>query len=220
MKIEILTLFPKMFDGPFSESIIAKAKEQDLVDIKIHDLRDYTEDKHNKVDDKPYGGGPGMVIKIDVVYNALKDIKSKTTYNPSVIMLTPQGNLFNQKTARELSLIDHLILIAGHYEGFDHRIREHLVDIELSIGDYVLTGGEIPAMVITDAVVRLIPGVLGTEESLSEETHSVPGHIKYPVYTRPEEFNGWKVPDVLVSGDHKRISQWRSKKTRLMEKED
>jgi len=205
MKIDILTIFPNIFT-PLEESIVKRAQEKKLVEIAIHDLRKWTTDKHKSVDDKPYGGGAGMVIRVDVVDKALIDLKSKSS---KVILLCPQGEVFTQSKARQLSGFKHIILISGHYEGFDERIREHLVDEEISIGDYVLTGGELPAMVVTDALVRLIPGVLGDEESLVGETHSTPGHKKHPVYTRPENYNGWEVPEVLLSGDHKKINLWK-----------
>ena len=208
MKIDILTLFPEMFEGPFSESIIKRAKEKDLVKITIHNLRDWANNKHKMVDDKPYGGGAGMVLMIEPIHEALKDLKTK---NSHTVLLSPQGKTFDQQKAGRLSKEGHLILIAGHYEGFDERIRVHLVDEELSIGDYVLTGGELPAMVIVDSIVRLIPGALGSSESLEDETHSIPGHKKHPVYTRPENFKGWKVPNILLSGDHKKIKEWQKR---------
>jgi tRNA (guanine37-N1)-methyltransferase len=226
MKIDILTLFPEMFDGPFSESMIKRAQEKGLVDIKVRNLRDWATDKHKTVDDKPYGGGAGMVLRVDVVEKALDELKTKseklkTITNSSkqstfkhrslTILLSPQGQIFSQAKARKLSKLDHIILIAGHYEGFDQRIRDHLTDEEISIGDYVLTGGEIPAMVLVDSIVRLIPGVLGDEQSLKDETHSKKGFKKYPVYTRPENYKGWKVPEVLLSGNHSEIDKWRDK---------
>ena len=214
MKIDILTLFPEMFKGPFEESIVKRAQEKELVEINIHNLRDWATDKHKTLDDKPYGGGGGMVLMVEPIYKALKDLKTK---NSKVVLLTPQGKVFNQKKAQQLSKLKHLILIAGHYEGFDERIREHLIDEEISIGNYVLTGGELPAMVVIDSIVRLIPGVLGAEESLIDETHTKPGYTKYPVYTRPESFKGWKVPETLLSGNHKEIEKWRKKKTRSSE---
>ncbi len=214
MKIDILTLFPEMFKGPFEESIVKRAQEKELVEINIHNLRDWATDKHKTLDDKPYGGGGGMVLMVKPIYEALKDLKTK---NSKVVLLTPQGKVFNQKKAQEFSKLKHLILIAGHYEGFDERIREHLIDEEISIGNYVLTGGELPAMVVIDSIVRLIPGVLGAEESLIDETHTKPGYTKYPVYTRPESFKGWKVPETLLSGNHKEIEKWRKKKTRSSE---
>jgi tRNA (guanine37-N1)-methyltransferase len=224
MKIDILTLFPEMFKGPFDASMLKKAQEKALVEINIHNLRDWAKDKHKTTDDRPFGGGKGMVIKVDVVYKAIKELKAQKSKTKSgveklkVILLSPQGKVFNQKKAQELSKIDHLILIAGHYEGFDERIREHLIDEEISIGDYILTGGEIPAMVITDSIVRLLPSVLEEEttlnESFSPTTHnSQPiSLLDYPVYTRPENFKGWKVPKVLLSGNHAKIAKWRKEK--------
>lgn len=207
MKIDILTLFPDMYRGPFDESIIKRAQNNKLVEINIHNLRDWAKDSHKSVDDRPYGGGVGMILRVDIINLALNDLKSD---NSKVVLLTPQGITFNQKKARELSKIDHLILISGHYEGFDERIRS-LVDEEISIGDFVLTGGEIPAMLITDAVVRLIPGVLKKEEATQFESYSE-GLLEYPQYTRPEVFNGQKVPEVLLSGNHKEIIKWRTEK--------
>ncbi|MCX6705773.1 MAG: tRNA (guanosine(37)-N1)-methyltransferase TrmD [Candidatus Woesebacteria bacterium] len=210
MKIDILTLFPKMFEGPFRESIIKRAQDKFLVEINIHDLRKWGLDDRRTVDDRPYGGGPGMIMRVDVVDVALRslitDHRSPTT---KVILLDAGGKRFAQQKAQELSKLSHIILIAGHYEGIDHRVHEHLVDEIISIGDYVLTGGEIPAMVIIDSVVRLIPGVVGKEASIVEESHSRPGYTEYPQYTRPEEFNSWKVPEVLLSGNHKKIKNWR-----------
>jgi tRNA (guanine37-N1)-methyltransferase len=206
MRIEILTLFPDMFKGPFEESIIKRAQEKGLVEINIHNLRDWARDKHKTVDDRPYGGGAGMVIRVDVAHRAISKLKSQSS---NVILLSPQGKHFNQKRAKKMAKSEHLILICGHYEGFDERIRQHLVDEEISIGDYVLSGGELPAMVVVDAIVRLIPGVLGKRISLSEESHSTPGYIEYPQYTRPENFKGWKVPKILLSGNHAEIGRWR-----------
>jgi tRNA (guanine37-N1)-methyltransferase len=221
MKIDILTLFPEMFVGPFSESILKRAQDKSLVQLNVHNLRDWAENKHKMVDDKPYGGGAGMVLMVEPIYNALKDLKTNKHKNQKTILLSPQGQVFNQQKAKELSDFEHLILIAGHYEGFDERIRENLIDEEISIGNYVLTGGELPAMVIADTIIRLIPGVLGDSESLSDETHSqltetaksISTNIKYPVYTRPENFKGWKVPDILLSGHHKEIKEWRENKS-------
>jgi tRNA (guanine37-N1)-methyltransferase len=206
MRIEILTLFPDMFKGPFEESIIKRAQEKGLVEINIHNLRDWARDKHKTVDDRPYGGGAGMVIRVDVAHRAISKLKSQSS---NVILLSPQGKHFNQKRAKKMAKSEHLILICGHYEGFDERIRQHLVDGEISIGDYVLSGGELPAMVVVDAIVRLIPGVLGKRISFSEESHSTPGYIEYPQYTRPENFKGWKVPKILLSGNHAEIGRWR-----------
>ncbi|HHU69758.1 MAG TPA: tRNA (guanosine(37)-N1)-methyltransferase TrmD [Thermoanaerobacterales bacterium] len=211
--VDVLTIFPDMFIGPFNESIIKKGQEKGLLKINITDIRDFSVDKHKKVDDYPYGGGPGMVMKPEPVFNAVEsiivkyeDIKPSERY---VILMTPQGELFNQERAMELSRKRHLIVICGHYEGVDERIRQFLVDKEISIGDYVLTGGEIPAMVLIDCVARLVPGVLGEASSIEEESFSH-GRLEYPHYTRPEIYKGYKVPEVLHSGNHKLISEWRS----------
>jgi len=206
MKIDILTLFPKMFEGPFNESIIKRAQDKSLIEIMIHDLRKWGLDDRRTVDDRPYGGGPGMIMRVDVVDSALKELKTK---NSKVILLDATGEKFTQQKTVELSKLEHLILIAGHYEGVDHRVHEHLVDEVISIGDYVLTGGEIPAMVIIDSIVRLIPGVVGKEASIVEESHSQPGYLEYPQYTRPEKYKKWNVPEVLLSGNHKKIKNWR-----------
>ncbi len=205
MKIDILTLFPNMFTGPFDESMLLAAKKKGLVDIKIHDLRKWAIDKRGSVDDRTYGGGKGMLLRVDVIDNALKKIK---TENSKIILLDAGGNKFTQAKAKELSKVDHIILIAGHYEGIDHRVHEHLVDETISIGDYVLTGGEIPIMVLVDSIVRLIPGVL-EKEATEIESHSAPGVLEYPQYTRPEDYKGWKVPEVLLSGNHAEIEKWR-----------
>lgn len=227
MKIDILTLFPEMFKGPFDESIIKRAQDKSLVQIDIHNLRDWAKDKHKTVDNRPYGGGPGMVIRVDVVDRALKNLKTEEQKNSTqnterrtrVILLSAKGKRYTQKKAQELSKLDHLILICGHYEGVDHRVYEHLADEVVSIGNYVLSGGEIPAIVLTDTVVRLIPGSLGNPQSLDDEsfsqltTHNSPPTTEYPQYTRPETFKGWKVPKVLLSGNHKEIEKWRRKKS-------
>lgn len=205
MKINIVTIFPRMFRGPFDESIIKRAQEKELVKINIHDLRRWAKDKHRTVDDRPYGGGPGMVMRVDILDRAISKLKTKSA---KIILLTPQGKPFKQQQATELSKLDHLILIAGHYEGVDERVREHLVDEEVSIGDYVLTGGELPAMVVVDAVVRLIPGVLGKEASLEDESFNK-ALLEYPQYTRPEKHRANKVPEVLMSGNHAEIEKWR-----------
>lgn len=212
MKIDVLTLFPEMFKGPFDESIIKRAQDKSLVEIKIHNLREWAEDRHKKVDDHPYGGGVGMMLMVKPVYEALKALKSRT--GTHVILMDPGGGPFTQKTAQRLSKEKHVILIAAHYEGVDHRIREHLIDEEISIGDYVLTGGELPAMVVVDTVIRLIPGVLEKPEATQLESFSGPQNlVEHPQYTRPEDFRGWKVPKVLLSGDHKKIEEWRAEKT-------
>ena len=216
MKIDILTLFPKMFEGPFDESIVRRAQDNSLLEIKIHDLRKWAKDKRKTVDDRPYGGGVGMIMRVDVIDPALRDLKLKVKSEKlKVILLDATGEKFNQQKAVQLSKVEHLIFVCGHYEGVDHRVHEHLADEVISIGDYVLTGGEIPAMVMVDTVVRLLPGVI-KPESLSEESFSLAiNHqpltinVEYPQYTRPEKYNGWKVPEVLLSGNHKEIKNWR-----------
>lgn len=210
MKIDILTLFPDMFRGPFDASIIKRAESKDLIDIEIHDLRKWGDTERRNVDDRPYGGGVGMVLRVDVIDKAIKEIKKQKA---KTILLDATGTRYTQQKAAELSKIEHLILIAGHYEGVDHRVHEHLVDEVISIGDYVLTGGEIPAMVLVDSIIRLIPGVLGKDESSLDESHKEPGYLEYPQYTRPEDYNGWKVPKVLLSGNHKEIEKWRGQVT-------
>ena len=211
MRIDILTLFPQMFQGPFNESIFRRAVDRGLVRVNIHNMREYTHDRHHTVDDYSYGGGTGMVMKVEPLFEAVESIKSRAYPEDKdipVILLTPQGRLFSQKIARELSQQEYLLLICGRYEGVDDRIREHLVTDEISIGDYVLSGGELPAMVVTDAVVRMIPGVLGSMESVLEDSHAT-GLLEYPQYTRPEVYRGWSVPEVLLSGNHARIANWR-----------
>lgn len=208
MLIQILTLFPEMFAGPFQHSILKRAQEQNLVKFKLINFRDYTTDKHRMVDDSPYGGGSGMVLKPEPIYRALSEVKAMQPHTKT-ILLTPQGEVFKQETARQLANYESLVFICGHYEGFDERIRAW-VDLELSIGDYVLTGGELAAMVISDAVVRLLPGVLGSEESAIHDSFTE-YLLDYPQYTRPVEFNGMKVPDVLLSGHHAQIEAWRRK---------
>jgi tRNA (guanine37-N1)-methyltransferase len=219
MKIDILTLFPEMFKGPFDTSMLKKAQDIGAVEINIHNLRNWARDKHKTVDDRPFGGGKGMVLMVEPIFLALQQIKLKSVDRRlKTILLSPQGKVFNQKKAQELSKLEHLILIAGHYEGFDERIRKHLIDEEISIGDYVLTGGEIPAMVIVDSIIRLLPDVLEPEatknESFSQDTsYKIPTPtLDYPTYTRPEEFMGHKVPKVLLSGNHAEIEKWRKKK--------
>ena len=214
MRFDILTIFPKMFDGPFGESIVKRAVERGLVTIAIHNIRDYALDRHHVTDDYPYGGGAGMVMKPEPVFAAVESVIAEYHASvtnapaPRIILMTPQGRVFTQSVAVELAREAHVILIAGRYEGIDERIREHLVTDELSIGDYVLTGGEIPAMVVVDAVVRLLPGVLSAPESLKEESHAA-GLLEYPQYTRPPVFRGWPVPDILLSGNHAAIARWR-----------
>jgi len=211
MRIDIVTLFPSMFKGPFEESIIKRALQRNLLEIYLHNLRDFTTDPHRMVDDAPYGGGAGMVMKVEPIYKALNHIKEQLKGKVEVILLSPQGKVFNQDIAFKLAKEKNMILLCGHYEGVDERVREHLVDEELSTGDYVLSGGEIPAMVVVDAIVRLLPGAVGDERSVKEDSFSR-GLLDYPQYTRPAEFMGWRVPEVLRSGNHQRINEWRRKK--------
>ncbi len=206
MTFDILTLFPEMFSGPLDHSILKRAQDKSLVSVNLHNLRDFSVDERGTVDDRPYGGGVGMVLMVEPVYKALQTIKSKR-----VILLDPRGQKFTQKKARELALMEQITFICGRYEGVDERVRENLVDESISIGDYVLTGGEIPTMVIVDAVTRLIPGVLEKPDATKFESFSEENSLEHPQYTRPEEFNGWKVPEVLLSGNHKKISDWRAK---------
>ena len=207
MRIDILTIFPNMFEPVLNESIVKRARLKNKVKFYIHDLRDYTSDKHRKVDDRPFGGGSGMVMRVEPIFNCLEAIKRKGK-KPRIIILTPQGKRLNQDRAKKLSKFAHLILICGHYEGVDERVRSNLADEEVSIGDYVLTGGELPAMVLIDAIIRLIPGVLGDKNSLNFE--SFEGNLlEYPHYTRPASFRKMDVPGILVSGDHNKIEAWR-----------
>jgi tRNA (guanine37-N1)-methyltransferase len=205
MRIDILTLFPGMFRGPFAESIVARAQDRGVVHIELTDIRSFATDRHHTVDDTPYGGGPGMVMKAPVVADAIEAVGSEES---RVILLSPQGRVLTQPFARELANQSHLVLVCGHYEGIDERVRDLLVDDEISIGDYVLTGGELPAMVLVDTVVRLIPGALGDDASSADESHS-DGLLEYPQYTRPSEFRETLVPPVLLSGNHAHIAQWR-----------
>ena len=209
MRIDILTLFPSMFDGFLSNSIIKRAIDNKLVEINIVNFRDYSLDPHHKVDDTPYGGGAGMVLMVQPIYDAVMDLK---TEDSKVILLTPDGVPYNQKSAYELKKYKHLIIICGHYEGFDDRIRS-VVDLEISIGDYVLTGGEIPAMVITDSVVRLIDGVIVEESHINDSFNPNTNLLDYPTYTKPREFKGMVVPEVLLNGNHKEIEEYRLKES-------
>jgi len=235
MKFDIITIFPKIFDSYFGESILARAQKKKLIKIKAHDLRKWASDKHKKVDDSPYGGGPGMVMKADVIFKAVEDIKKKYFLSKArsaaskdniealrltalaqgikshIILFSAKGNPFTQADARRLAEYDQLIMICGRYEGVDERVAEYIADEELSVGNFVLTGGEIPAMIVVDAISRLIPGVLGKEKSLAEESFSSDGYLEYPQYTRPEKFKEWGVPEVLLGGNHKKIEEWRRK---------
>lgn len=223
MKIDILTLFPNMFSGPFGESIVKRAADKKIVEINIHNLRDWSTDNYKTVDDRPYGGGAGMIMRVDIIDKAVEELKSAKS---KVILLDTKGKFYNQQKAVDLSQSEHLILIAGHYEGIDHRVHEHIADEVISIGPYVLSGGELPVMVVVDSVVRLLPGSI-SPESLKEESYSTQTELEndqkslntrfniqdtnfeYPQYTRPEIYKGWKVPEVLLSGNHKEIEKWR-----------
>lgn len=215
MKIDVLTLFPAMFAGPLDESIIMRARKKGLLDLNIHDLRNWTHDRHRTVDDRPFGGGPGMLMKPEPLFEAIENLQREET---RVILMSPSGRKFNQQIARELAAQKDLLLVTGHYEGFDERVRTALADDELSIGDYVLTNGALPAMVVIDAVTRLLPGVLGDDSSSHDESFSH-GLLEYPQYTRPAEFRGMKVPDVLVSGNHAEIEKWRREQAKLRTQE-
>jgi len=212
MRIDILTLFPEMFQGPFSTGLFQRAVSRGLVSVELHNIREYTHDRHRTVDDYPYGGGAGMVLKPEPIFEAVEalqvDWSAREKAETPVVLLTPQGHPFSQQIAQKLSEHPRLILLCGRYEGVDERVREHLVTEEISIGDYVIGGGELAAMVVVDAVVRLLPGVLGSEDSSEDDSHTT-GLLEYPHYTRPPVFRGWSVPDVLLSGDHSRIAGWR-----------
>lgn len=210
MHIDILTLFPSMFENVFNNSIMKRASQNSLFTYNLIDFRDYTTNKHQKVDDYPYGGGAGMVLTPQPIFDAINDIKTKRNSKPRIILMCPQGETFTQKKAEELAKEDHLIFISGHYEGYDERIRENIVTDEISIGDYILTGGELGAMVVSDSVVRLLPDVLGNAESAKEDSFTT-GLLEHPHYTRPADYEGLKVPEVLLSGNHALIEKWRKK---------
>ncbi|AST92077.1 tRNA (guanosine(37)-N1)-methyltransferase TrmD [Sutcliffiella cohnii] len=212
MKIDVLTLFPEMFQPVFQTSILKKAAEKEAVQYRVINFRDYSSNKHKTVDDYPYGGGVGMVLKPQPVFDAIEDLTKEETKKPRIILMCPQGETYTQKKAEQFAKEDHLIFICGHYEGYDERIRSHVVTDEISIGDYVLTGGELASMVVIDSVVRLLPGVLGKEASHELDSFST-GLLEHPHYTRPAEYKGYKVPDVLLSGNHEKIEQWRSKES-------
>ena len=211
MKIDVITLFPEMFTGPLDVSIVQRARQSGAVDLKIRNLREYTHDRHQTVDDRPFGGGPGMVLKPEPLFEAVEALADDNTH---VLLTTPSGRVFNQELARELATKSHLLIICGSYEGVDERVCETLVDDQVSIGDYVLTNGGLPAMVIVDATTRLLPGVLGDEESAADESFSH-GWLEYPHYTRPAEFRGMRVPEVLMSGNHAQIDKWRREQARM-----
>ncbi len=210
MYFDILTLFPNMFSGPFSDSIIARAQKKELIEINLIDFREYAYDKHNTADDYPYGGGAGMVLKVEPIYRAYKEIVEKRGDSPPTILLSPQGKTLNQNLVKKYSQQEGVILICGHYEGIDDRIRDMIVTEEISIGDYVLTGGELPAMVFVEAVSRMLPGVLGDEDSPQQDSF-YNGMLDFPQYTRPREYKGQKVPDILLSGHHQKVDKWRKK---------
>ena len=211
MKIDVLTIYPGMFPGPLDESIVKRAQESGMLKLGFKDLREYTHDRHRTVDDRPFGGGPGMLMKPEPLFEAVEDLRKKNT---RVILTSPVGRPFQQEIAREMANEEHLILVCGSFEGFDERVREHLADDEISIGDYVLTNGALPAMVIIDAITRLLPGALGDDKSSDDESFSE-GLLEYPQYTRPADFRGMKVPEVLQSGNHADIEQWRQDKAKL-----
>jgi len=210
LKIDILTLIPEICRAPLSESIMKRAQENKIVDLRIHNLRDWTKDKHRIVDDAPFGGGQGMVMKPEPIFAAVEELRAQVDEKSKIILMSPAGRRFDQPMAERFSREPHLILICGHYEGVDHRVIEHLVDLEISIGDYVLTNGAIAAVVLVDAIVRLLPGALGHEQSAADDSFSA-GLLEAPQYTRPAEFRDWQVPNVLVSGNHAEIAAWRKK---------
>lgn len=207
MRIDIITVLPEMLTSPLDCSIIKRARDKGLVEIEVHNLRDYSTNRHRKVDDYPFGGDAGMVMQIEPVDRCIADLKSQRNYD-EVIFTAPDGEMFNQRMANTMSLLENIIILCGHYKGIDYRIREHLITREISIGDYVLTGGEIPAVIITDAIVRLLPGALGDEQSALSDSFQ-DGLLEPPVYTRPASYNGWEVPSILLSGHQAKIDQWR-----------
>jgi tRNA (guanine37-N1)-methyltransferase len=216
MKIDIVTLFPGICRAPLSESIMKRAQEKGLIDLHIHNLREWTTDKHHVVDDAPFGGGQGMVMKPEPIFAAVEDLGHRTS---KVILMSPAGRRFDQRMAAELAGESHLVIICGHYEGVDHRVIEHLVDLEVSIGDYVLTNGGIAAIILVDAIVRLLPGVLGRDESAADDSFSS-GLLEAPQYTRPADFRRWKVPEILLSGNHAEIAKWRKEQALKRTKEN
>jgi len=219
IKFDIITIFPEIFDSYLKESLIARAQKKRLIKIKVHDLRKYSRDRHKTVDDRPFGGGLGMVMKIEPIYRALKSVRgSASNSKTKVVLFTPRGKKFNQPMAYRLSKLNHLILICGRYEGVDERVAKHLVDEQISIGEYDLMGGELPAMVIIETISRLIPGVLGKPQLLKERITKEKGFLECPQYTRPEKFKKWPVPKVLLSGNHKEIEKWRQQHCKEIEK--
>lgn len=211
-RFDVITIFPRIFDSYFGESIIKRAKNSKAIEINTHDLRDFTEDKHRNIDDTPYGGGAGMVMRVEPIFNCVNAIEKKSLTR--TILFSAKGKRFTQKDAHRLAEYDQLIFICGRYEGVDERVAEHVADEEISIGDFVLTGGEIPAMLVIDSITRLLPGVLGNDQSAIEESHSEEGFLEFPQYTKPESFEGWEVPKVLLSGNHGEIAKWRKEKSK------
>ncbi len=226
MKIDVVTIFPKMVEGPLQEGIVARAIARGLLDVKVHDLRDFTTDRHRVVDDAPFGGGPGMVLKPEPVFAAVEAIRAQRAAEAeasprgpgeggcAIVLTSPDGERLTHRVAERLSALDHVVILCGRYEGVDERVREHLATETISIGDYVVSGGELPALVIVDAVARLVPGVVGDETSVAGDTFARDGLLDFPQYTRPAEFRGWKVPDVLLSGHHAEIERWRREQAR------
>jgi len=215
VRIDVITLFPEILQGVLEHSILGRAQERGLVHIVLHQLRDYALDKHRTVDEKPYGGGPGMLLKCEPIFRCIEAVQALDEKPGRVVLFSPGGEVFRQPRAMEYSQLDRIILLCGHYEGFDERVREHLAHDELSIGDFVLTNGALPALVVIDAVVRLLPGVVGNESSTAEESFAAGNFVEGPQYTRPEEFRGWTVPPVLLSGNHAEIAAWRQEQSRL-----
>ena len=217
MKFDIITIFPEIFSSYFNESIISRAQKKKIIEIKIHNLRDFTTDKHQTTDDTPYGGGAGMVMKVEPIYEAIKSIKSesKRPRKTRIILFSAKGRRYTQADAKRLSKYDNLILICGRYEGVDERVAKYIADEEISIGDYVLTGGEIPAMILVDSASRLLPGALGNNQSIKDESHGVKGYLEYSQYTKPEKFLEWNVPKVLLSGNHKKIEEWKKEQSKI-----
>ncbi len=220
MRFDIITIFPDIFESYLKEGLIARGLKKKLIQVKVHDLRKWTKDKHKTVDDRPFGGGLGMVMKVDPIFRAVKAIKKKKS---KVILFTPRGEKFEQKTAFKLKKYDQLVFICGRYEGVDERVAEKIADLKMSIGDYVLMGGEVPSLVVVEAVSRLVPGVIAKEQLLKERTTKTKGYLEYPQYTRPEVFSprkgtNWRVPKDLISGDHEKIKKWREKRERTIEK--
>lgn len=215
MKIDIVTIFPNIFGSYFSESIIKRAQDTKAIEVAVHNLRDWTTDVHKTVDDTPYGGGAGMVMKVEPIYKCVEKIKKENQGTKSrTILFSAKGKRYTQRDAERLMEYENLILICGRYEGVDERVAQYVADEEISLGDFVLTGGELPAMIVVDSITRLLPGVLGNAESVKDESHSRDGYLEYPQYTKPEKFKDWNVPEILLSGNHKKIADWREEKSK------